>query len=216
LIKVNYINIKEIGVSTFEEGLRNIPLVMRTSLLKYRVEEDRIRGLSGKLLLKKLLIEMGYSESVLCEVRLDQYNRPYLNKEVDFNIAHSGNYVICGISRDTKVGLDIEQIKTIDIKSFDTVFSNEERVSLKNSNNPINEFYSIWSQKEAVSKADGRGLGIPFLNIKIKGLNVNVEDDEWLLREMKIDPNYKSYIAYKGDRRVEIEEVKNIDLKNII
>lgn len=216
VIKINYINIKEIGISTFEEGFSNIPLIMQTSILKYRDEEDRLRGLSGKMLLKKLLIEMGYSKSVLCQVRPDQYNRPYLNEEVDFNIAHSGEYVICTISRDTKVGVDIEQVKMIDIDSFDMIFNNEERVKLKNSNNPINDFYSIWSQKEAITKADGRGLGVSLHNIEINGLNAKLENEEWLLKEIEIDLNYKSHIAYKGNRRIEIEKVKNIDIKNIL
>lgn len=215
MVTVNYININEIDPFVFDKGFHTIPPAMKASLLKYRVEEDRIRGVMGKLLLQKLLVENGYSENVLHQITLNQYNRPYLNETVDFNIAHSAAYVICAISKETKVGVDIEKMEAMDVEDFDMHFSKKESIALKQSKDPMNDFYSIWSQKEAVAKADGRGLGIDLPTIELYNQGAVLDGESWLLKEMEIDLNYKSYVAYKGNREIQVSKVGNEDLRLI-
>ena len=43
---------------------------------------------------------------------------PNLSNNLDFNISHSGQFVVCAISNSIPVGIDIEKIKEIEIESF--------------------------------------------------------------------------------------------------
>lgn len=74
------------------------------------------------------------------------------------SISHSGNMVaVC--TSENPIGIDIELIDTTRnfVKLSNRVFCGKELETFKNNPTP-EQFYEIWTQKEAYSKIDGQGV----------------------------------------------------------
>jgi len=123
-----------------------LPNETQQKILRYRRWQDRHAALFRRLLLKMALLEAGYPSSCLELLQFDNYNRPSIDSNIDFNISHSGNYVLCAISRTGRIGIDIEFIKDIDINYYRNFMSNNEA--------PIRRFHDYWTIKESVMDAD--------------------------------------------------------------
>lgn len=80
--------------------------------------------------------------------------------EIHFNSSHSGNFAAIAIARQP-IGIDLEVVKNdFDCKSVaEYAFSEKEAYSLALSPDPVRDFFSIWTRKEAFLKAIGTGLG---------------------------------------------------------
>lgn len=94
-----------------------------------------------------------------------EYGKPYLENPpfpLYFNISHSGEYVVFAFSRTGDIGVDIEKIDPKNIKKGmeKLIFSEKELAFFNNLpfDQKIEAFYRAWTQKEAILKADGRGL----------------------------------------------------------
>lgn len=81
-------------------------------------------------------------------------NLPYY-----FNISHSCGRAVCALSQ-KEVGVDIEFIKKK--RSFDAIaknfFSDGEQQRFRAAKNKNEEFYRIWTRKEALLKMNGDGI----------------------------------------------------------
>ncbi len=77
-----------------------------------------------------------------------------------FNLSHTQSFVLCGISNDDAIGVDVEKITTAPIKVMKQVFHPEEILYVESA--PAFErdqrFYMIWTRKEAYTKQLGTGL----------------------------------------------------------
>lgn len=191
--------------SEFHRLLSLLPETMRAKTLRFRKWEDAHAHLMGKLLLKKGLEDLGYNHD-LSQVKLSSYNRPYINSAIDFNISHAGNYVICAFSTIGRIGIDIEKVDIIEVNDFHSQWNEKEWNEIITSKNIYRQFYTFWTIKEAVVKADGRGLSIPFENIKIKKGKgkVNCDGICWEIKEVFINEDYICYLASKA----QISEIK--------
>ena len=106
---------------------------------------------------------------------LSPLGRPFLHtvptSEIDFNISHAGDWVVCAFTRAAQVGVDV-----VDVNEFDdwrellnTVLAPLERshVSTVKPARQQEIVARYWSIKEAVLKCAGVGLQIDPLNITI-------------------------------------------------
>ena len=95
------------------------------------------------------------------------FGKPFLCNPADsaicFNLAHSGSLLLFAIGKEKHVGIDVEIIdEKIDFKRITSlVFSSDEQLSLSLSLDPICDFYALWTAKEAILKAAGRGFSYP-------------------------------------------------------
>lgn len=171
--------------------LNKIPLVYQEEIAKFRKWEDRQHRVLGKMLLIKGLEMLGLTPYSLDQLQFTKLKRPYFNSSnIDFNISHSGKYVLCAISTMAKIGVDVEEIKDIPIVDFTNEFSPEEMKSFLNSGDSLNSFYSLWTKKEAFLKAIGTGLYVPLNKVHVIDKKVNWEEKEWFLTELDLDKNY--------------------------
>lgn len=82
---------------------------------------------------------------------------------VHFNLTHSGEKILISLSRDGQVGIDLEAEK-LDIEVMNVAqecFHPKEIALLQGQTSQeqlAHAFYLCWTRKEAVAKADGRGL----------------------------------------------------------
>ena len=184
----------------FNELLRLLPTSLQTKVLRFRREEDARASLFGKLLLQKMIEHFGFTAS-LEDLEYTKYERPYIHisdhELFDFNISHSGHYVVCAASTDMRLGIDIEKKSPIDSVDFISQFTSAEWQQIKSSSDSTSEFYRFWTRKEALAKADGRGLNFPFNQIDLAGDRVMVplEDKQWHLKPISLSNHYECVLA---------------------
>jgi 4'-phosphopantetheinyl transferase len=74
-------------------------------------------------------------------------------QNIHFNISHSANYVACAIA-DSPVGIDIEGRRKVNSAVAKRYFTDEEIESIHSDD----DFFKIWTFKEALGKYTGDGL----------------------------------------------------------
>lgn len=80
-----------------------------------------------------------------------------------FNVAHSHGIILIGLSTVGEIGVDVEFVdRTIDLEGVARTAFHVEEVARVERANTVEErvdlFYRCWTRKEALVKADGRGL----------------------------------------------------------
>ena len=110
MIKQYVLNIKEFKEDMLFMRFRELISEERASKIKniYH-EKDRLRSLYAEILLRYGLQKEGITKDI--SFRYNQNGKPELKyqKDLHFNISHSGNWIVCVISSGS-VGVDVEQI----------------------------------------------------------------------------------------------------------
>ncbi|WP_121614369.1 4'-phosphopantetheinyl transferase family protein [Mesobacillus foraminis] len=148
-----------------EGSLETIPPAERLRILKFKKNEDKTRALLGVLLSRYALAKALQTRDDELVIERDEYGRPFLASphwEGDFNLSHSGEWVVCAVTSKGKIGVDIEKVEVVDINLFKGVLTSRELELLAGSKEEaIPAFYSLWSKKESFVKALGSGLSQP-------------------------------------------------------
>jgi 4'-phosphopantetheinyl transferase len=96
-----------------------------------------------------------------------RFGKPFLitptDSPISFNLAHSGSLALFAFGKAKGIGVDVEKNdETRDFAGISSiVFSIEEQKFLSKSKDPISDFYSLWTAKEAILKVSGRGFSYP-------------------------------------------------------
>lgn len=192
----------------FNQLLQQLPIVLQQGILKYRNWEDAERSLAGKILLLKGLQSIGRNEYTLDDLKYTEFQKPYFDDAISFNITHSGEYVICAISEANKVGVDVEVIKKIPMEDFTDLFANQEWEEVIHANDKLHAFYTLWTKKEAFLKAVGCGLNQPLNEVVIENNSITWESQHWFLHEIILDQQHIAYICSDvAEPRVQVSEI---------
>lgn len=192
----------------------SLPSSDRAVNQKYKRWQDRHTHLIGRLLLQSGLGKLGYSGNVLQNIKKNLFNKPYLNTDISFNISHSGSCVVCAISLNCEIGIDIEQkaMDSNEIEIFKGHFTRAEWDIISSSVDPEDCFYKMWTRKESVVKADGRGLLLPLNEISVIENSVLISDKKWFIQDLNlVDPNYKLALAIDSPNSAIVLSVINFD-----
>lgn len=184
-----------------------LPKKFQTKYYSYKFWRDRHRYLFGVLLLREGLRYLKFDDNLIEQIRYTEYNRPILDEDLDFNISHSKNYVVCAVVESARVGIDVEYHSSIHYEGFENVMDDEQWEIIKSSPNVIETFYDYWTIKESVIKADGRGMYVDLNDIKIKK-NVAILDSKiWYLKSFNILENASMNVASNIPFQVELKEI---------
>ena len=123
------------------------------------------------------------------------YNSWYFDAPMDFNIAHSGNIVMCCGTLLEQVGIDIEEVKPINLEDYTDYFTPNEWDQIHGSANSQEAFYYFWTRKEAIIKAIGTGFHTPLSSVDVSGDNLAYEGITYYLYQLNIKAGYKCHIA---------------------
>ncbi|QJC50763.1 4'-phosphopantetheinyl transferase superfamily protein [Paenibacillus albicereus] len=169
-------------------------------LLRFRREEDRLRGLWAELLLRSVVCrELGWSNRDISFV-FNAYGKPQLagGSSFHFNVSHSGGWIACLADRQS-VGVDVEAHAPVEPALAQACFCEEElaflNVSSPGSEDWTRRFFRLWTAKESAVKALGKGLSVPLPSFSVLPAlvgdgRVALEDGEYRLRELSVDPAY--------------------------
>ena len=114
----------------------------------------------------------------------DGNGKPFIEGEKQFNISHSGDYVVCVVSPNA-VGVDIEEISRMSGKVFDRICSPKERqMALSIEIDRLEKYFCrVWTRKESILKLSGIG-------IRQKLSEVCTESSSLFLSSLEIDSSY--------------------------
>ena len=122
----------------------------------------RRRFLAGRRLLRETLSAWLGISPALIDLRKGVCGKPYLGDDpsLHFSISHSGEMVLAAFSR-SLVGADLERERPVDAVALARrFFSAEEATLFADSLSPDQEqFFRLWTCREAAIKGDGRGMG---------------------------------------------------------
>lgn len=123
-------------------------------------------------------------------------------RDLQFNMSHSGKHVAIAIATATTIGIDIEQLTQDNkIAVAERYFSPEEISQLQALPEPeqVAGFYHLWACKEAIIKANGKGLSIPLnsfsVSLETTPLKIELENCNWTIYPIDLIPGYKAALA---------------------
>lgn len=90
-----------------------------------------------------------------------KYGKPYIQhyQDIYFNISHSKDLAVLGISLVAPIGIDIEFIdQAFEWKDLMNLLMSKEEKSWILKENSICRFFAIWTMKEAILKQKGEGI----------------------------------------------------------
>ena len=150
-------------------------------------------------------------------IREGAHGKPHLGPRcpslppVRFNLSHSGERFILALSLGMDPGVDVELIRPR--RSLALLarhcFSPAEQRAVAGDPDPMLAFYRVWARKEAVIKADGRGVSIgldrfdvsagepaALLDARWAGAAPG-EAAHWSLHSLEIAPGYAAALAVR-------------------
>jgi 4'-phosphopantetheinyl transferase len=205
-MKIVSINIKDIMVHIMP--CLDVLSKKRTGRIKkYIKEEDQLRCIGAGYLIAK---ELGVDED-----RDFVYNgcgKPVLKDDSKhFNISHSGNWVVM-VTSEKEVGIDVEQIKKAEIQVGKQCFQPDEYAYMTEEDTN-KRFYTLWTTKESVMKATGKGLSLTPESFSVYPLEksyVIIDHKKWYIRRYTIEPDY--IVAVASSKNNFAEEIVNVNL----
>ena len=98
-------------------------------------------------------------------------NKPYCKHPGApyFNLSHSGDWVLLGVSTITEIGVDVEADRDVSDGVVSFILNTQQQLELSQDTDPFARFMIYWTQKEAVAKALGLGLSMNVQSIDCSG-----------------------------------------------
>lgn len=158
---------------TIEQLTAFLSLEERAKATSFRFRHLRVRYQVRRGILRSILASYtGIPPSEL-KFSYSATGKPSLMKAagLEFNISDSEDLFACAVSDDAQVGIDIERIRPVaDLESLtQTALTLTELAWLKRQlpEDRLRSFFGVWTKKEAILKADGRGLGVDLRSFEI-------------------------------------------------
>jgi 4'-phosphopantetheinyl transferase len=147
---------------------------------RFRFSKDRQRFVVGRGFLRRLLgCYLGCEPSMIKFV-YGEFGKPSLARQsslepILFNLSHSGSQAVFAFARGREVGVDVERIDPgIDVTQVaGHLFTPGEfaDVVARPGNQRYARFFDLWTRKEALIKAQGKGM-----STNVRELDVSVFD----------------------------------------
>lgn len=177
---------------------------------------DYQRSAGRRPLLRLLAMYLGVDAGELGLVA-DTHGRPRLDRRhrevLDFNWSHSGGHALVAIARGIAPGIDIERRRARPhaLALARRFFDEAEAAALAALPDGARDdaFLALWTAKEAVLKAHGRGIGYGLQRLhvavpprRLQLLRFGNEDPAaWQLQSLDLAPGLIAALAWRGTPR---------------
>ena len=146
----------------------------RAQCQRFRRPDDRLAYAAAHALLRRALgASLGLPAASLRFAR-DALGKPFLQPpgNIDFSLSHTTGMVAVALSSAGPVGVDVEaldrtRVPTQDWGAFGLSAAQERHLATLAGPQQNQAFLALWTAREAVSKADGRGLALPLQCIQV-------------------------------------------------
>jgi 4'-phosphopantetheinyl transferase len=125
--------------------------------------DDALRHLLGRAIVRRWLAPLVGSAPTQVPIVTGAHGKPVLASGAPaFNLSHSGDWVLCALAVDGRLGVDVEARHALADRDAvaETILSSDERARWRALGDADRDaaFYAIWTRKEAWLKALGVGL----------------------------------------------------------
>jgi 4'-phosphopantetheinyl transferase len=187
---------------------------------RFYKEVDQNRFIIYRAILKFVLAS--HTKWDVNNISLDYHfnKKPYLASHpwLYFNVSHSEDYAVIAISR-KKVGIDIEFMsEEFDFTSvLSDIFEANEILTIENSDDKIQTFYTSWTRKEAFVKALGKGIDEDFKYIPCSDGLHNIDSallqntKNWQVHSFYLAEQYLGAVAFEDSSTI----AKNLKLYTV-
>jgi len=178
---------------------------------RFHFQKDRERYIIAHAGLRDILSRYLHCGPGQLSFFANDHGKPALNgHQLEFNLSHSGGFALIALTRECKVGVDVEYIRSeMEFESIARRFFSPNEVSELMALHPEQRklaFFRCWTRKEAYIKAQGLGLSLP-----LESFDVSLTPDEpvilratrpdpqeaarWTLSSLEVDPGYTAAAA---------------------
>ena len=182
---------------------------------RFRFERDQRRYLITRVLARTVLSRYHGVRPEDWVFSAGARGRPYilaprLEPALEFNIAHSADLVMLGVTSGRTLGVDAENLtlRDYDIEGLDRYFAAEERAALLALPATARQrrFFELWTLKESYIKARGLGLAIALDSFRFElagdaGLRLHMRPElgdsprHWRLWQLTPRPDYVAAVC---------------------
>ena len=147
-----------------EDGWLPLSPDERDRARRYVREDDRRRFVAGRHLIRTTIAPILGRTADAVAIVIDRYGRPGVTGAPSFSLTHAGDHVALAVAPcggpSIAVGIDIEAIRDdVDpLALARQVFADAELAILHGADDRIAMFFRLWTIKEALLKAAGKGL----------------------------------------------------------
>jgi len=170
--------------------MADLPIFIQQKIAKYQHEEDRLQRLAGYFLLQEMIVSFQLQHQLnLSHLHIEANHKPYFQHPFHFSIAHAKERIVCLASTKHIVGIDLENIRTIDTTILAEYLCVEEQHFIQKSTQASHDFLSLWTKKEAIAKASGLGILCSFQEMNVLQNEIYFQEKKYSLHEI-IKDNY--------------------------
>ena len=205
MLKIHYLRVSDYDAVTDAELAGKVCEETLAATESFRCAKVRRlkwigEGMIRDLLENELRIQRGTYRIVRAE-----HGKPYVEGTpfpVFYNLSHSGDYVVCGLS-DREVGVDVQQVGKYRGELVRRFFHPREIRQLEQCAEEMRSdlFFRYWSAKESYLKYTGTGLSASLSGFEVRfekqGIRVVSQDSlkPIYLSECALDNNYKCFVC---------------------
>lgn len=179
-----------------EQGRRLLPAQMADEILEYKFFHDQKIRTIARLMLLESILQSDYNADLLHRYALDDKNKPFINGWFHFNTSHSGELAVLAVC-DGPIGIDVQEWKRFEINSLQYILHPEELIWIEAGGQEARQrFFTVWTRKEAVLKADGIGIIHDLDAVNTLDLPVMVNGERYNLLPLQLPEGYTGHLAF--------------------
>jgi 4'-phosphopantetheinyl transferase len=174
----------------------------RAKAARFHRESDQCSSIAARGALRILLSAYTGMRATGIEFVYSENGKPHVAEtDVEFNVSHSGDWVVLAFGRNRAIGVDVERIRPeMDVMPVSSrYFTPDESVLIGRAEDRQAAFFHFWSRKEAYVKATGSGLFRELSNFSVPF--DDVEKDGWFFHRLEAGTAYASAVV--TDRPIE-------------
>ncbi len=189
----------------------------RLEARRFHRPADRLRSVAARAALRTILAAYLQEPSQALRLATGPSGKPCLNG-LQFNLSHAGNLALVAVSKDKRIGVDIEKLRELPAMQavLSYIFTDEERAFVESHSGEYHTraFFLIWNRREAAAKALGLDLlacfsllEIPVAAYSAAGFQVPLikttglpAGEDWWLRDFSPAPGYTGALCLEGGR----------------
>ena len=139
-------------------------------------DRDRIRSIMARGYLRHILSKYLALQATEIQFNYTDKGKPFIDPSqnptgLTFNISHSSNILVCAVSKNRRIGIDVEQIRELRTLNgmIRIVLSTTEQASfaLLPKQDQLFAFFNSWTGKEAYLKAIGMGIAFGLQAVEV-------------------------------------------------
>lgn len=169
---------------SYDTVLSLLPDAEKQRAERYLRQEDRVRCAVGAFLIRHSISQTAGCANSLSGVRIarTEYGKPYAEgcHDLYFSLSHSGSMIVY-TQASQEIGIDVEEIHDTDISDFSGFLNGQERKRIAAADDPLTEFYRIWTVKESFAKKEGTGLSL----FEKENADIDYDNGQVLFRRTK-------------------------------